>query len=104
MTVGVDIISQKQISNGLETVVRPKDADAMLALDRVFDVHPAQLKIETGWDMTVSKQDGNYILAITSDSPADTKKIVGLGYIGLIAYGSHHQPHHWAIASGRNPH
>jgi len=104
MTLNVEVISQKPISNGLEAIVRPTTDRAVFALERVFKAHPAQLKRETGWDMQVVKNSGQYTLTITSENQKDTGKIRGLGYIGLMAYGNHHQPHHWAIVVGKNPH
>jgi len=104
MTLNVDVTAQKPIRNGLEATVKPTTARAALALARVFKAHPAQLKRETGWRMTVQKKGDSYILTTVSDNPKDTDKIRGLGYIGLMAYGSHHQAHHWAMANGKNPH
>lgn len=104
MTLNVEIISQKPIHNGLEVIVKPTTDRASLALDRVFKAHPAQLKIDSGWSMKVVRNNGQYTLTTTSDHPKDASKIRGLGYIGLMAYGDHHQRHHWAMATGNNPH
>jgi len=104
MTLNVDVISRKPIQNGLETTIRPTTKRAASALDRVFQAHPMQLKRETGWNMQVVKNDDQYTLTVTSENPKDASKIRGLGYIGLMAYGKHHQPHHWAMAQGKNPH
>ena len=109
MTLNVDLISQRPIPNGVEIVIRATTDRAASALKRVFQAHPSQLKSETGWTMKVvktnmTKKDNQYILFTTSEDPKDASKIRGLGYIGLMAYGSHHQPHHWAMATGQNPH
>lgn len=104
MTLNVDVISQKPIPNGLEVIVRPTTDRAALALERVFKAHPAQLKKDTGWSMKVVKNNGQYTLTTISDNPKDAVKIRGLGYIGLMAYGDHHQRHHWSMATGKNPH
>ena len=63
-----------------------------------------QMKAETGWDMQVENIDNVFTLTVTTPIPDEVVKIRGLGYIGLMAYGNHHQPHHWAIATGNNPH
>lgn len=104
MTLHVEVISQKPIPSGLEAIVRPTTDRTVLALERIFKAHPAQLQRETGWKMQVVKNNGLYILTTTSENPNDTSKIRGLGYIGLMVYGNHHQPHHWAMATGKNPH
>ncbi len=104
MTLNVDVISQKPVPNGLEAVIKPTTERSAAALERVFKAHPAQLMHETNWDMQVENDNDRYILTTRSKNPKDIDKIRGLGYIGLMAYGSHHQPHHWGMATGKNPH
>ena len=104
MTINVEVISQKPVPNGLKSVVRPTTARADQALERVFAAHPDQLNRETGWNMKIVKANGKYVITTTSEAPNDASKIRGLGYIGLMAYGTHHQAHHWAMATGKNPH
>ncbi|MGD8592894.1 MAG: hypothetical protein PVF82_08685 [Gammaproteobacteria bacterium] len=103
-TLNVKVLSQKPLKNGMQAVVRPDNEDAAASLDRVFDAHPAQLKKETGWNMSVTKQDGLYTVTVTTNNPAEVAKIRGLGYIGAMATGAHHQSHHWSMAKGENPH
>jgi len=104
MTLHIEVISQKPIDHGLETIIKPTTARAALALKRVFKAHPMQLMHETGWNMNVVNNNDRYTLTITSTNEKDINKIRGLGYIGLMAYGNHHQAHHWAMANGVNPH
>jgi hypothetical protein len=104
MTLNVEVISQKAIHNGLEVVLRPTTDRAALALDKVFKAHLLQFKKDTGWNMKVVKNNGQYTILTTSDNTKDEAKIRGLGYIGLMVYGDHHQRHHWAMATGNNPH
>jgi hypothetical protein len=103
-TLNVKVLSQKPLIKGMQAVVRPDNKDAEASLDRVFDAHPVQLKKETGWDMSVTKQDGSYTVTVTTNNPAEVAKIRGLGYIGAMATGAHHQSHHWSMAKGENPH
>ena len=104
MTLHVEVVSQTSINNGLQAIITPTTKRAETALDRVFKAHPGQLQRETGWTMKVTKSAKRYTLTITTTKPSDVNKIRGLGYIGLMAYGNHHQPHHWAMATGNNPH
>ena len=104
MTLNVEVLSYKPIKNGLETVVKATTPRANLALKRVFKAHPSQLKKETGWDMKVVEDNSQYILTISSMNHKEVSKIRALGYIGVMAYGSHHQPHHLSMAMGKNPH
>ncbi len=104
MTINVEVISQTAIDNGLEILLQPTTLRAQGALDRVFKAHPAQLKLETNWTMQVSEIEEQYTIVVTTEKPEEVAKIRGLGYIGLMAYGSHHQSHHWSMATGINPH
>ncbi len=104
MTENVEVVGQRPVANGVELHIKATTPRAFNALKRVFSAHPAQLKKETGWEMLVSQQDDLFVLTTTSSNSNDTDKIRGLGYIGLMAWGNHHQPHHWAMATGQNPH
>jgi len=100
----VDVLSQQAIDHGVKIRVKPVTVRAEKALDKVLNAHPMMLKMETGWDMQSSKANGEYQIIVTTAKTTEVNKIRGLGYIGLLAIGNHHQPHHWAMASGQNPH
>ncbi len=100
-TEDVEVIDKQPITNGVRIRVRPETHRAVGALKRLFSMHPAMLKQEKGWEM-VAKQDGDeWIITCTAKNPSEVEKIRGLGYIGLLAEGTHHQLHHWMIATGR---
>lgn len=104
MTINVNVISQKAIPNGMIAVIEPTTPRAAGALARVMMAHPAQLEQETGWTMRIDRRGRRYALSVTTENAQEVDKIRGLGYIGLMAYGAHHQPHHWSMATGHNPH
>ena len=103
-TVNINVIKQTKVKNGVEVILQPHNKHVEASLDRVFAAHPAVLKSETGWDMLAVKQAGNYKITISTNKPEDVSKIQGLGYIGVMAWGNHHQAHHWMMAKGGNPH
>jgi len=46
---------------------------------------------------------GGLRLTVVAKDPADPKtvaRIRGLGFIGLLVQGAHHQPHHLSMARG----
>ena len=100
----VEVVDQRRMPNGVTLVVAPLTTRADEALERVLSAHPEQLRRETGWEMIVGRQGDQFRITTTSEDPDDTAIINGLGYIGLMAYGNHHQAHHWAMGSGKNPH
>jgi len=104
-TFNVEVMEQKPIDGGVMFTVKATTPGATGSLNRLFSAHPAILKQESGWDMsTVKNKDGSYTAKVTGHNPQDAVKIRGLGYIGVVAYGKHHQAHHWQMAIGANPH
>lgn len=104
VAVHVDVVEQEDIARGVRIVVQPTFERAREALARVLQAHPAMLERETGWTMEVQPEDTRYVLRVTTSQNADVAKVRALGYVGLLAYGAHHQRHHWEIATGRSPH
>ena len=103
MTLNVTV-EQQPVSFGFQAVITPTTNRALQSMSQVLSAHPSQMKEETGWDMVVTNNNGIFTIAVTTDQLQDVDKIRGLGYIGIMAYGNHHQQHHWAMASGENPH
>jgi len=104
VAVYVDVTSREEIDTGLQFRVEATTDPAEASLARVLQAHPKQLKRETGWNMQVDKQYEGYSITVTTENPGEVEKIRGLGYIGLLAYGAHHQQHHWMLLGGENPH
>ncbi len=100
----VDVLSQQPLEKGVKILVKATTPRADKALARVLRAHPMMLKMETGWTMQSQRQKDGYEITVTTSKPSEVDKIRGLGYIGILAYGKHHQAHHWAMATGRNPH
>lgn len=103
-TVDVTVISQKNTEKGNEVRVKATTEAAHKALKRAMSAHPAMLTSETGWTMTAEEKGDTFILTISTEKPEEMARLRGLGYIGIMALGNHHQVHHWMMASGANPH
>ena len=104
VAVNVSVEGQTPIEKGLELRVRPTKEAARASLDRVLKAHPMMLKQETGWTMAVDEKGSAYVLRVTTSEPSEVAKIRGLGYMGVLAYGQHHQRHHWHLVKGKHPH
>lgn len=104
VAVNVNVEQKTPIDGGIRIRVRPTRDAARASLDRVLDAHPRMLMRETGWTMAVDEVGGTYVLRVTTDTPEEIDKIRALGYMGLLAYGSHHQRHHWHLVRGGEPH
>lgn len=104
-TLNVEVTAQKSIDGGVEFTVKPITPAAAPSLARLFSAHPDVLKQESGWLMTAARNsDGSYTARVTGRAAEDAVKIRGLGYIGIVAYGTHHPAHHWHMATGGDPH
>lgn len=99
----VKVLETEDIEGGVRLSVRPTADSARASLRRVLGAHPAMLKREAGWQMDVSTREDEVLLKVTDPSGQDAEKIRALGYIGLLAYGTHHRRHHWMLIRGRSP-
>ena len=73
------------------------------SIRRMVTAHAATMNGVDGWTFEAAEiEDG---AALTVHTPAkDTAKLRGLGFLGVLARGMHHQEHHLMIARGENPH
>jgi hypothetical protein len=65
--------------------------------------HSGELNQMGQWSARTESIPGGIRLTVTANDPADAKtvaRIRGLGFIGLLVQGGHHQPHHLAMARG----
>jgi hypothetical protein len=96
----VEVLSKEPVANGVRIRVRPTGKRATGALKRLFSMHPAMLKKEKGWNMQTTRKGQEWTISCTTSKESEVEKIRGLGYIGLLTEGAHHQRHHWMIATG----
>lgn len=80
------------------------DAPAVTdAISRMLAAH-AKTMDQAGRRSTVTSTKGGVVWIVRGDSPSDAAQIQGLGFIGLMTEGAHHQSHHLAMARGDDPH
>jgi hypothetical protein len=73
------------------------------AIRAMVGPHTNELKQMKEWSAKAEAIPGGLRLTVVARDPADTKtvaRIRGLGFIGLLVQGAHHQPHHLAMARG----
>jgi len=74
------------------------------AIRRMVAAHVRILGDTDHWRLSSEESSAGAVVTAIGKSPGDTQRIRGLGLIGIMAEGTHHQPHHWMMASGANPH
>ena len=101
--VTIDAVTvAKEIDGGMQFTVTGA-ADVEPSIRRMTLAHAAVMGGINGWEYTARKIDGGAMVTVIVP-PQDKAKIKALGYFGMMASGSHHQAHHWMMASGQNPH
>ncbi|MGG7565830.1 hypothetical protein ACQ5SO_06660 [Rhodovulum sp. DZ06] len=80
-----------------------RDEPGGAAAWRMIPAHMPMVEAELGVSAGIAMEEGVLTLSVTGPEGAEAM-IRGLGLQGLMATGAHHQPHHLAIASGRDPH
>ena len=73
------------------------------SIRRMLLAHAATMNGVNGWRFEAAAMEGGAILTVRVPE-ADLRKLRGLGFMGAMARGMHHQAHHLAIARGGHPH
>lgn len=73
---------------------------ALPAIQRMVPTHARILNGRNGVSAETELRSDGVTLTLTTADPMQVARIRGLGFIGFMAEGSHHQRHHLAIAKG----
>ena len=73
------------------------------AVRRMVFAHAATMAGAGGWQFAAADVEGGATLTVRVPAQ-DLAKLRGLGFIGVMTRGMHHQEHHLMIARGANPH
>lgn len=81
--------------------VTSTDPSVAGSIRRMVVAHAATMSGADGMAMTASEINGGARFEVSGPDPA---MIRGLGFIGLMTIGMHHQQHHLMLAKGGMPH
>ena len=93
----------KPITGGVEIAVTG-NGRTLEAIQRMITAHAQEINGRNGWNAKTEPLPNGVLLTVTSNNPDEALHIRGLGFIGILVTGSHHQPHHLAIAKGELTH
>lgn len=104
VTLKADAVT-KPIDSGIEVTVtgtgRTVEAIQRMVPAQAHQVDQTHLN---GWSAKTEPLPNGVLLTVTSGDPQQVQHIRGLGFIGFMASGSHHQAHHLAMTKGEFVH
>lgn len=93
----------KQVDGGLEIAITGAGR-TLAAIQHMVPAHAQMINGQNGWTAKAEPLSNGVRLTVTSADPREAAHIRGLGFIGILASGSHHQMHHLAMAKGEFTH
>jgi hypothetical protein len=102
VTLKSDAVAQP-IDGGLEVTVTG-NSRTLVAIQRMIPAYAQTVNGLNGWTAKAETLPNGELLIVTATDPKEVQHIRGLGFIGLLASGSHHQPHHLAMAKSEFDH
>jgi len=97
------VAAERPVDGGIEIAVTGtgRTLDAIL---RMIPAHARELDQLPAWRARTEVLHDGIRLTVTSADPGEVVRVRGLGFIGLLVSGAHHQPHHLAMARGQHFH
>ena len=94
--------SERVLDNGIEIAVTG-EGRTLQAIKRMIPAHVQELS-RIGWNAKTEDLPNGVKLTVTSTDAKQVTKLKGLGFMGIMVQGAHHQPHHLAMAKGEFMH
>ena len=93
---------ERALDNGLEITVTGQGR-TLGAIKRMVPAHAHELAA-LGWQAKTDVLPNGVKLVVTANDPLQVAKIKGLGFMGIMVQGAHHQIHHLMMAKGEFTH
>ncbi len=74
------------------------------SINRMINGHADTMDGVNGMSISVTSVPGGTLMTVMVSKPKDLSKLDGLGFIGFMTLGMHHQDHHLMVARGKDPH
>lgn len=100
VTLRAEVVTEA-LPGGAQFRVTAKDADVVRSIQTMVSAHARAMNGVEGWALSADLIENGAVLMAVGE---DVERIRGLGFIGLMTVGMHHQAHHLALAKGQNPH
>ena len=95
----------KPIEGGLQIAVIG-EGRTIAAIQRMVSAHAREIERThlNGWSASTQPLPNGVLLRVIAADAKEVAHIRGLGFIGIMVSGPHHQPHHMAMARGEHIH
>ena len=93
----------EDVAGGVRFLITGK-GDVVGSIRRMVFAHAQTMNGTGGWKYVAAETPEGASLTVTVPDARDVAEVKALGFIGVLATGSHHQMHHLMIATGRSPH
>ncbi len=94
------MVDEQAISGGMRFNVTGKN-QVLNAIQQMVPAHAGELNKMPEFTASTADIESGIALTITGKDEATIAQIKGLGFFGLMATGSHHQAHHYMMATGQ---
>jgi hypothetical protein len=101
VTLAADVKSEP-VAGGIRFIITGSDG-VRDSIRRMVIAHAETMNGVDGWGFEASEIEGGASLIVRPPA-SDAAKLRGLGFLGVMTRGMHHQMHHLMIARGENPH
>lgn len=104
VTLKAEVVA-KPVDDGIVVTVTGAGRTAQ-AIQRMVPAHAHEIEQShlNGWSAKTESLPDGVVLTVTSSDAQQVQRIRGLGFIGVMVSGSHHQPHHLGMAKGEFVH
>ncbi len=96
-------VAAERLAAGARFTVTSGQEGVRQSIKNMVLAHSLEMSGTFGWTLSAKEVPEGAVLTVTGPAE-DASKIQGLGFIGVMTLGMHHQSHHLAIARGDNPH
>jgi hypothetical protein len=92
------VATERVLDTGIEIAVTG-EGRTLEAIKRMVPAHVNELR-EIGWNAKSEELTNGVKLSVTASDAQPLTKLKALGFMGIMAQGGHHQPHHLMMAKG----
>ena len=96
------VATQRTLDNGVEIAVTG-EGRTLDGIKRMVPAHVQELS-QLGWDAKTEELSNGVKLTVTSTDAKQVTKLKGLGFMGIMVQGAHHQQHHLLMAKSEFTH